>query len=55
MDAAMEPEGAWEQLHGVHQVPKTYVPPFMQADVDKQKQFDIDEIDAMVMEAKPAV
>jgi hypothetical protein len=30
MADAIEPANqAWEELHGIHNVPKTYVPPFM--------------------------
>ena len=43
----------WEQLHGVHNVPKTYVPPFLQSDFDKKQQdakkdVDLNELEVMM-------
>ena len=38
MADALDPStSAWEQIHGIHHVPKTYVPPFMQAEVDQMQ------------------
>ena len=43
----------WEQLHGVHNIPKTYVPPFMQGDLEKpvpkpEEKVDLNELDALI-------
>jgi hypothetical protein len=36
MADALDPStSAWEQLHGIHNVPKTYVPPFMKEEHDQ--------------------
>jgi hypothetical protein len=36
MADAMDPsKSAWEQIHGIHHVPKTYVPPFMKDEYDQ--------------------
>ena len=35
MDDALDTDNAWEQLHGKHNIEKTYVPPFVQDEVSK--------------------
>lgn len=38
MDNALEPNAAaWEQIHGVHEIPKTYVPPFMKDEFNEMQ------------------
>ena len=35
MTKALDPStSAWEQLHGIHEIPKPYIPPFMQESHD---------------------
>ena len=41
----------WEQLHGVHNLPKTYVPPFMNDGFGQQSQKPEEKIDLNEMEA----
>jgi len=58
MADALDPStSAWEQIHGIHHVPKTYVPPFMQGEADqnepspqkiKDKMYDIEVEDQAV-------
>lgn len=40
MEEAIEPQGrsAWEMIHGVNHIPKTYIPPFMQDEYEKMKE-----------------
>jgi hypothetical protein len=39
MAEAVDPStSAWESIHGIHQVPKTYVPPFMKDEHDEMMQ-----------------
>ena len=42
MEEAIEPQGksAWEMIHGVNHIPKTYIPPFMQDEYDQMKEMD---------------
>jgi hypothetical protein len=38
MADALDPStSAWEQIHGVHQIPKTYVAPFSKDEFDQMK------------------
>ncbi len=45
MDQALDADAAWEALHGPHNVPKKYVPPFLTGKVEETK--DESEIDRM--------
>jgi hypothetical protein len=37
-DALNPSKSMWEQIHGMHHVPKSYVPPFMKAEHDEMVQ-----------------
>ena len=38
MAEALDPStNAWEHLHGIHNIPKTYIPPFLQRDQDEMQ------------------
>jgi hypothetical protein len=38
MADALNPSNAWEQIHGIYNVPKTYVPPFLKDEHDEMMQ-----------------
>ncbi|CDW78943.1 c2 domain-containing protein 3 [Stylonychia lemnae] len=44
MNQALDSDNAWETLHGTHQVPKRYIPPFLQEE-QKKAQMNDDELD----------
>lgn len=53
MDQALDADRAWEQIHGDHAIPKTYVPPFMRDKfsefVDEKKRVpDLNEIEELL-------
>jgi len=37
-DALNPSTSAWEQIHGIHEIPKAYVPPFMKDEMDQMKE-----------------
>ena len=42
MAQALDPStSAWEQVHGIHEIPKPYVPPFMKSDEPAQGSTDM--------------
>ena len=39
MEDALDPKtSVWEQIHGIHEIPKGYVPPFMKGDHDAMQE-----------------
>ncbi len=44
MEQALTQNISWEAIHGPHQVPKQYVPPFLQQEEEKKKN-PADELD----------
>jgi len=44
-------DAAWEQIHGPHHIPKTYVPPFLKNEIERKKEenFDLNEIDTFIL------
>jgi hypothetical protein len=41
MAKAIEPsKTAWEEIHGIHNIPKSYVPPFMTQDQEPEEKLD---------------
>jgi hypothetical protein len=47
MDQALDSGDAWESLHGKHNVPKKYVPPFLAGGKEEAKISNSDEIDRL--------
>jgi len=43
-DALNPSSSAWEQIHGMHHVPKTYVPPFMKDEYDQMNESSPEKI-----------
>jgi len=40
MNQVLEKDKAWETIHGVHEVPKKYVPPFLQESQNESDDLD---------------